>query len=89
MNRKNLANATGNPGISIMEDYCKNTIEIHKELYEKCKKAKSALPSLKRFYINYKYATVIYQLGESSSFIRKNYNLEDMRNNSNWFKLVN
>lgn len=89
MNRKNLASGSGNPGISIMEDYCKNTIDIHKELYENCKKAKSVVPNLKRFYINYKYATVIYQLGDTNSFIRKNYNLDNMKNNPNWFKLIN
>ena len=54
------------------------------------KKAKSLVNNISRFNIKYRFATIIYNIGSagSESFVRRNFNLEDMKKNVNWYKLV-
>ena len=68
--------------ISMSEQYSEQTVDLHKKLYTACKAAKSVENSpIERYYVNYKYASVVLKSGE-----RRNFNLEKIEGNVKWYE---
>ena len=72
--------------ITISQDFSKKTSDINKQIYNAAKTARDECDYITRFYLNYKYVTMVYN--KSNRVVRKNYNLGDIVNNPHdWYKL--
>ena len=70
--------------IRITEQYSRGTVEVNNQLFAACKDAKDKDERIQRFWINYRYAKVLFVVG--SKTVYKNYNLKDVAR-PNWYKI--
>ena len=78
-------------GVSMSEDYSKPTLDLHKELYTRCKAAKGSNERIKTFHMKYKFVTVVYDYTENSQPVnfRKNFRIDNMMQNpTDWHRMV-
>ena len=80
--------------INISEDYSRETLDIHKKLFEQAKSAKNKYSdpqkSILRFNVSYRRLVVTYLLNKNDVNGRKlvkSFTLDDITNNSNWYNL--
>ena len=74
--------------ISMSQDYSKATSELNKQLYNAARTAQNNCEDIKRFYVNYRYVTIFYDI--RGKFVRRNFNLDNVNQNpQTWFKLQN
>ena len=82
--KKNAKNLAGS-GLTLCSDYSKQTTEVNKKLYRCAKLARQENPDIKKFYVNYKYVTLVYSV--QNRIFRRNFNLKQIMDNPNgWFK---
>lgn len=75
-------------GISMVQDYSKHTASIHKQIYNAAKEAQKKCGYIVRFYMKYKYVTLVYKTKGDGNLIRRNYNLGRIVDNPHgWYKL--
>ena len=76
-------------GVTVSEDYSRQTAAIQKELYQKGKAAKNAYSLITKFHVNYKYVSLVYEVGHGTDkkLFRKHFNLSDINKSADWYKL--
>ena len=74
----------GSP-IKISEQYSKATLTINRELFEACKVAKSTDGRIKGFFINYRYARLIY--GDGAKKTTRNFNIDAINKSDTWYDI--